>query len=93
MNVGLKLLESEQMDCRRAGVIQATLCSRMFGYDGFDGVDGGFDGVDGGFDDFDGFNGDGGFDGVEGDSDGFVGLGDTNGEDGFGFAGLGGFDG
>ena len=25
VNVGLKLLESEQMDCRRAGVIQATL--------------------------------------------------------------------
>ena len=25
MNVGLKLLESEQMDCRGAGVVQTTL--------------------------------------------------------------------
>ena len=30
VNVGLKLLESEQMDCRGAGVTQATLCARMF---------------------------------------------------------------
>ena len=30
VNVGLKLLESEQMDCRGAGVIQATLCARVF---------------------------------------------------------------
>ena len=29
MNVGLKLLESEQMDCRRAGVVQTTLWSQM----------------------------------------------------------------
>ena len=30
VNVGLKLLGSEHMDCRGAGVIHATLCARMF---------------------------------------------------------------
>ena len=55
--------------------------------DGFDGVDGGFDGVGGGFD---GFDGDGGFDGIERDSDGLDGFGGTNGDAGFGFAGLSG---
>ena len=29
VNVGLKLLESVQMDCRRAGMIQTTLSARM----------------------------------------------------------------
>ena len=29
VNVGLKLLESDQMDCRRAGVVQASLWARM----------------------------------------------------------------
>ena len=80
VNVGLKLLESEPMDCRGADTdhfVGSDVCDCVDGFDGSNGFDGGFDGSDGGFDGF------GGFDGVEGGgpdcSDGFDGLGGSDG--------------
>ena len=52
MTVAQKLLESEQLDCRGAGLVQTT--SRvLMDCGGGDGFDGGFDG----FDRLDGFDG------------------------------------
>ena len=107
MTAGQKLLESEQMDCRGAGVVQLLRgpdgCGCVDGFDGSDGsdgFDGGVDGFDGGFDGFDGVDGggfdgfDGGFDGFDGGFDGFDGGFDGfDGSDGVDGGGFDGFDG